>query len=428
MPLRLKNLSRYLVVSYSPDPAARKFLADTRGQERDGIAVRVSIPDATAGQAYFGVPVARRGIQPIWVEVTNGTPRPHRLQCVAIDPDYYSPFEAAAVCHFSGVRKFLWFGALAWLYLPFVLVLAAKLLTVGRANRRMDAFFREQAFRLRPIPPGGSQSGFVYATRTEGTRTVLVQLLGPDGPTDFEFSIPGEGLNADHARLDAAELSPTTECPDLDLRGLRKYLEALPAATTDRRGRRVGDPVNLVIVADFATILGVFGARWDETEVISLGSCWRTVKAFLTGAEYRYSPISPLFLLGRSQDFALQRIRNSINERMHLRLWRAPVQFRGKAVWVGQISRDIGVRLTRRTWNLMTHRIDPDVDEARDFVVEDVVHHGRAEIAGYVDGVGPCDASAPRHNLTGDPYYTDGKRAVVLLSGARTAPRFVALE
>ena len=46
--------------------------------------------------------------------------------------------------------------------------------------------------------------------------------------------------------------------------------------------------------------------------------------------------------------------------------------------------------------------------------------------AGYVDGVGACDRDAPRHNLTGDPYYTDGKRAAVLVSKVRTAPKFVA--
>jgi hypothetical protein len=43
---------------------------------------------------------------------------------------------------------------------------------------------------------------------------------------------------------------------------------------------------------------------------------------------------------------------------------------------------------------------------------------------GYVDGVGPCDRLTPRHNLTGDPYFTDGKRAVVLLSESRTTPKF----
>ena len=48
------------------------------------------------------------------------------------------------------------------------------------------------------------------------------------------------------------------------------------------------------------------------------------------------------------------------------------------------------------------------------------------EAAGYVDGVGPCDRASPRRNLTGDFYFTDGKRAVVLLSTARTKPRLVA--
>ena len=174
-------------------------------------------------------------------------------------------------------------------------------------------------------------------------------------------------------------------------------------------------------------MLGAFGARWDETEVISLATCWKTVRAFLTGAEYRYSPVSALFLFGRSQDFALQRIRSSINERLHLRLWATPLRFRGQSVWVGQVSRDIGVRFTWRTWNMTTHRIDPDVDEARDYVVEDLMHVGRLEMAGYVDGVGPCDQAAPRRNLTGDPYYTDGKRAVVFLSESRTAATFVTL-
>jgi LssY C-terminus len=152
----------------------------------------------------------------------------------------------------------------------------------------------------------------------------------------------------------------------------------------------------------------------------------KTFRAFLTGWEYRYSPVSALYLYGRSQDFALQRVRQSINERLHLRLWATPLRHEGLPVWVGQVSRDIGVRFTWRTWNLTTHRIDPNVDEARDYVVEDLFQAERIDIAGYVDGVGACDPTAPRHNLTGDPYYTDGKRAAVLVSKVRTTPKFVA--
>jgi hypothetical protein len=107
-------------------------------------------------------------------------------------------------------------------------------------------------------------------------------------------------------------------------------------------------------------------------------------------------------------------------------LWLTPLCFLGQPVWVGQVSRDIGVRFTPKTWNLTTHRVDPDVDEARDYVVEDLLEAERLDAAGYVDGVGACDRARPRHNLTGDPYFTDGKRAVIRVSATRTTPRFVA--
>ncbi len=102
------------------------------------------------------------------------------------------------------------------------------------------------------------------------------------------------------------------------------------------------------------------------------------------------------------------------------------MSFHGEPVWLGQVSRDIGVRFTMKTWNLTTHRIDSDVDEARDYVIEDLLKAERIEAAGYIDAAPPCDSAHPRRNLTGDPYFTDGKRAVVLLSATRTTPRFVA--
>jgi hypothetical protein len=86
------------------------------------------------------------------------------------------------------------------------------------------------------------------------------------------------------------------------------------------------------------------------------------------------------------------------------------------------VSRDIGVRFTTKAWNLTTHRIDPNVDESRDYVIEDLMLAGRVEAAGYVGGVAACPRDAPHRNLTGDPYYTDGKRAVILLAPKRTPP------
>jgi hypothetical protein len=148
-------------------------------------------------------------------------------------------------------------------------------------------------------------------------------------------------------------------------------------------------------------------------------------RAFLLGTPYRYSPVSPLFVGGKCQDIALQRARQTINERLHLRLWMTRLRFQGKPVWIGQISRDIGVRFTPRTWNLTTHKIDPDVDDARDYVLDNLMESGRVSHVGYVGGVGAAARTTPRRNLTGDPYHTDGLRAVVMFAETRTTPAFL---
>jgi hypothetical protein len=117
---------------------------------------------------------------------------------------------------------------------------------------------------------------------------------------------------------------------------------------------------------------------------------------------------------GRRQDAALQKVRESIHERNHLRLWLSPMRFEGKPVWVGQISRDIGVKFTTKT--ILTHKIDPDVDETRDFLIQDLWYaQGLAKFA-LVKGVGAAPISMPRATLTGDPYFTDGLRAVLWVS------------
>ena len=112
---------------------------------------------------------------------------------------------------------------------------------------------------------------------------------------------------------------------------------------------------------------------------------------------------------------ALQRARDSINERVHLRLWKTSLQLQGQTVWIGQVSRDIGVRFTLKTWNLSTHRIDPDVDESRDYVVDSLADGGRLSKLVLVPGCEPAKQKNPRRNLTGDPYFTDGNRALLIL-------------
>jgi hypothetical protein len=417
--------SRWLGVPYSPRPDERTYLDRVEVRQDDALLVRASVLANRESERFFGVPLARRGIQPVWLEIANRGEHPYRLRLASLDPNYYPPLEAAYANHFHILRRLLGFGLLAWLFLPLVVLLPFKILAARIANRRMNAFFQEHALGWGLIRPGDTVSGFVFTSLDEGTKQVTVRLLGPAGTKEFAFAIPVPGLKVDHVHrpLDArANSGDVVECDEAELRA---RLQALPRSTTNRCATAEGDPLNLVVIGEFHTLLGGFGARWDETETITFRSCLRTFRAFSLGSTYRYSPVSPLYVYGRSQDFALQKARQTINERLHLRLWRAPLRYRGQPVWVGQISRDIGVRLTPKTWNLTTHKVDPDVDDARDYLLDDLLESGRVALAGYVPGAEAAGRSSPRHNLTGDPYFTDGLRAVVMLAEARTSPVFV---
>jgi hypothetical protein len=138
------------------------------------------------------------------------------------------------------------------------------------------------------------------------------------------------------------------------------------------------------------------------------------VTSALSGDRYVNAPVSDLYLFGRAQDLALQKARDNVHQRNHLRLWLSPIRYRGKAVWVGQISRDIGTRLTIHSPTFTTHKIDPDVDEARRALAEDMAYSQNLTKIGFVKGVVPASQSVPSRNLTTDPYYTDGYRQVLV--------------
>ncbi len=433
-----------IITPYTPDPAARGYIEKVQSQEDARAKVSVAVLDARQSEQLFGVPLTRRGIQAVYLKIENRSPGLLRLQLVKIDPNYFTPLEAAAANHFSIARRLTAFGLIGFLFFfQLLLLVPFKLISAYRANHRMDDFFRAQGFRLRPLEPGETREGIVFTTLDAGTKVVHILLessrdtldkatgeLTTGGPVadavEFMFSIPVPGITADYLKRDFATLESPQDLVECDVPTLVDRLSRLPAATSNHKDTKQGDPANLVVIGSFETILAAFAARWDESESITLATCWKTMKAFVLGTHYRYSPVSPLYLFGRSQDVALQRTRRSINDRLHLRLWLTPLRFQEQPVWFGQISRDIGVRFTTKTWNLTTHRVDPDVDESRDYVVEDLMQAQHVNATGYVSGVGECGSEQPRHNLTGDPYFTDGLRAVVLLSGTRTEPRFVA--
>ena len=401
------------------------FLQRKQTLKEGNIEVSVAVPTDREADRFFGVPLTRRNIQPLWIELRNSGKESYRLRLAAIDPNYFPPLEAAYLNHFGMGKRVLAFGLLAWLFFILIPLLPLKLLGALRANRRMNSFFQEHGLGWGIIRPGIEVSGFVFTTHDQGTKQVLIRLLGDQSQREFTFSIPVPGFRGDYGKKSLDLPGGEGESINTNITQLKARLLALPGATTNKSGAREGDPLNLVVIGDYNTVRTGFGARWDETETISIASCWRTAKSFVFGTEYRYSPISALYYQHRSQDFSLQRARESIDQRLHLRLWKTPLLLDHQPVWIGQISRDIGVRFTLRAWNLTTHKIDPDVDDARDYLIDDLLESGRVSLVGYVSGVGEAQHNHPRKNLTGDPYYTDGLRALIQFSDSKTHPNIL---
>jgi len=364
-----------------------------------GLTVSTTILSDAQAEALYGVDLGGAGLQAIWLRIENRSPNARWLLASALDAAYFPPGEAAALFR-------------------------AKFDEATEAA--VENHFRQLAIPLKS-EPGSVNEGYLLAPRHEGGRYVVVKLFSDEGVVDFGFPLALPDGEFDFERLHPERVYGGQELPDVDLAGLRESLRGLPCCVTDEQGERMGDPLNLVLVGHPDDLLAAAArAGWAFTHRLTFDSIRRTIGAALSGAAYPVAPVSPLYLLGRSQDLALQRARNNIVQRNHLRLWLAPFRFEGRSVWIGQVSRDVAVKLTTKSTTLTTHVIDANVDEAREHLLQTLLDAGAVERFAFVQGLPPVTSSAPRNNLTGDPWYTDGLRLVVMLStGAATPPEAV---
>ena len=121
----------------------------------------------------------------------------------------------------------------------------------------------------------------------------------------------------------------------------------------------------------------------------------------------------------------MQRARHSLAQRNHLRLWLAPFRFEDRQVWVGQVSRDIGIKMTTKSPTLVTHLVDPQVDTTREYLLYSLLGAGLVDSFGFAKGSVVAPRTAPARNLTDDPYFSDGMRLVVVLATDPVPPNVV---
>ncbi len=376
--------------TFSPDPDwDEPHLQRAQTDEQGGVSVSVAVVDDEEARRIYGVNLGQLGIRAVWLKIENTTDEVFHLLPSSLDLDYFSQNEAAYRFH-SVFRP--------------------------SQNERMSEHFHSLAIR-KDLRPREVNEGYVLVNRHRGGRYLIVELLGDRSLRRFDYLFTLPDGSFDYESVDLDSLYTQDERRDVGLGDLKRWAENLSCCTTNEDADRFGDPLNLIFVADENHLLAALArSGWVFTERVHPVTVWESIKSFFLGTPEWNFPISPLYAFGRHQDLAMQRPRGSIPQRNHMRVWLSPLIFEGTPVWVGQLSRDIGVKPTWHSPFLVTHVIDPEIDEDRAYLLELLMRAQSVQAFGYVDGVGESTAVAPRRNLGGDPYRTDGERLVLILS------------
>jgi hypothetical protein len=203
----------------------------------------------------------------------------------------------------------------------------------------------------------------------------------------------------------------------------QKRLADLPMVTLTAQGIP-GDPINVGLVGDAKDVLcAMQAAGWYPADPVTLRSSIEIAGSVLLDRPYRDAPVSPLYYLGRREDFAFEKpVGSSADHRNHVRFWKVLETGEEKRpVWLGDATFDRSVGVSHYT-GAITHHIGADIDAERKLLAGDLEAAGMVEAKYQVTGIGPTLAG---RNGGGDPYYTDGEVWILRLVEAcqkRTSP------
>jgi hypothetical protein len=342
-----------------------------RALTKEGNDIRVSaavVGDQEARQ-IFGIDLARKKIQAVWLEVENNADRPLVLLPTAIDPDYFAPLEVAFAYH----KAF-----------------------AADANAALDEYLLNLNFPIRnPIQPGSRASGYIFTNWIKGMKVIDVDLLGDDFSQNFTFFAPNpdSSLGQDiMGRLEAMFSASELQKVESET-ALRDALEQLPCCVSNENGGPSAEPLNIVII----------GALDD----------WTT--AFMRRG-YRYQVLNPRYAFGRVQDLSGQKLSRKYlkGQELSIRIWQTPIRYHDKPVWVAQIGGRKGGRFAKKVPLAVTLPLNPYVNEARYDLAQDMAYSQALIKFGYIKGSGrpqPTKAEASSKDVY---YTTDGLRAVLV--------------
>jgi len=294
------------------------------------------------------------------------------------------------------------------------------------------------------LPRGFADLLHAYAVGNAGHGA----LIGRIGSTDYaqafavgagkEFDVPVAGrlfLGLNESEKDAAtatgsfevtvevleegtaDASATGGPAETRIAGITPDLLAkIPRRVSDPQ-QNPGDMVNVLIVGTQDQVLQAFtAAGWVQVDKDVRGAAINAIMDSLAKKDYLTMPMSVLYLFDRPQDYGFahaEPIRVAMS-RNHLRVWKSPYEVAGRPLWCVAATHDVGFERDQRNKGV-THKIDPAIDEEREYV------NGTLSGTGLVvrrDHVSPANPLTVAKTATGGEFHSDGRILVLVLKNA----------
>jgi len=196
-----------------------------------------------------------------------------------------------------------------------------------------------------------------------------------------------------------------------------QLLVQAPRRVKSKKGNE-GGPVNLALVGSKQEISVAFEkAGWTAAQDQNANSLWKTFEAVVKGKGYDAAPMSTLYVYGRPEDMAFEKMLNTFTHRHHLRIWKAPAAAAdGRQIWLVVANHDNGFDIRP---GVISHSIDPHVDLERAKVGADLGMTGMVAAEELVSVSNPARSGL---TATGGKWESDGRVLVVDLKPQAEVP------
>lgn len=347
-----------------------------QAQESGAFKVLASVPSDEEAEALFGIPLSQRGIQAVWLKITNSSDLRARFAPYSVDDRYFPPHEVAYM-----YRK--QFSSQGWLDME-------KRLFEMSIPRYLGA--------------GQTVSGFVFTNAQTGTKSFNVDIFLAGNKSDythFTFFINVPGFKPDHAEVNFKALYGPDELQDVNTEEFRTLIDKMPCCTTNSDGTGSGQPIDTIVVSSGIELLqALLRAGWSETSYLRSDS-------YLNATDY---------FLSRPPDVIFRKGRDKTTERNEMGLWLTPIRVDDVPVWVTQIKHAIGRRYKIEE-QFLGVKLDPDINDGRNFLLQNLWYSEALSQYAWSASGRRVDESTPELDFNNNAWFSDGYRLIIWVSG-----------